>query len=196
MMRLLAANHQHTTQQENSMRNLIVTEFLSLDGVMEDPAWTGPYWNDEIATFKTDETTTSDALLLGRVTYQGFAAAWPQSPDPGAEYFNSVRKYVVSTTLDSAEWNNSTLLKHDIVQAITNLKQQIGQDITVHGSAALAQTLVQHGLVDRYHLLIYPVIIGSGKRLFGEGVAATLRLVESRTFSSGVVALVYEPDRN
>lgn len=178
------------------MRSLIVTEFLSLDGVMEDPAWTGPYWNDEIAKFKTDETTTSDALLLGRVTYQGFAAVWPQSPDPGAVYFNSVRKYVVSTTLDSAEWNNSALIKHDIVQAITNLKQQSGQAITVHGSAALVQTLMQHGLVDRFHLLIYPVVVGIGKRLFGEGVTATLRLVESQTFSSGVVALVYEPDRN
>jgi dihydrofolate reductase len=195
-MRLLAAKHKHTTQKENSMRSLIVTEFLSLDGVMEDPAWTGPYWNDEIAKFKTDETTTSDALLLGRVTYQGFAAVWPQSPDPGAVYFNSVRKYVVSMTLDSAEWNNSTLIKHDIVQAITNLKQQSGQAITVHGSAALVQTLMQHGLVDRYHLLVYPVVVGSGKRLFGEGVAVTLRLVESHTFSSGVMALVYEPDRN
>lgn len=196
MIGLLATNDKQTTQKGNNMRSLIATEFLSLDGVMENPVWTGPYWNDEIAKFKTDETTTSDALLLGRVTYQGFAAVWPQSPDPGAVYFNSVRKYVVSTTLDSAEWNNSTLIKHDIVHAITNLKQQSGQNITVHGSAALVQTLMQHGLVDRYHLLVYPVIVGSGKRLFGEGVAATLRLVESQTFSSGVVALVYEPARN
>src|SRR3712207_4901123 len=106
------------------MRKIVVTEFLSLDGVMEAPAWTAPYWNDEIAKFKGEETDASDALLLGRVTYQGFAAAWPESKDEGAEYFNSVRKYVVSTTLDAAEWNNSTLIKDNIVEEITKLKQQ------------------------------------------------------------------------
>src|ERR687886_1679822 len=128
------------------MRKIVVTEFLSLDGVMEAPAWTFRYWNDEIAQFKGDETNASDALLLGRVTYQGFAAAWPQSTDPGAVYFNSVRKYVVSTTLDAAEWNNSTLIKDHIVEAISALKQQAGRDILGHCSASAEHTAVQQGL--------------------------------------------------
>ncbi|MBZ0301614.1 MAG: dihydrofolate reductase family protein [Anaerolineae bacterium] len=177
------------------MRNLVVTEFVSLDGVMEDPGWTFRYWNDDIAQFKGEESTASDALLLGRVTYQGFAAAWPQSKDEGAAYFNGVRKYVVSTTLDKAEWNNSVLIQNDIVAEISRLKQQDGQDITVHGSATLVQTLIQHDLVDRYRLLVYPVVLGKGKRLFQEGTAATLKLVEARSLSSGVAALIYEPDR-
>ncbi|HMN28072.1 MAG TPA: dihydrofolate reductase family protein [Caldilineaceae bacterium] len=177
------------------MRTLVVTEFMSLDGIMEAPAWTFPYWNDEIAQFKGEETSASDALLLGRVTYQGFAAAWPESKDEGAAYFNSVRKYVVSTTLDKAEWNNSVLIKDNIVAEIAKLKQQDGQDLTVHGSGALVQTLIQHDLVDRYRLLIYPVVVGKGKRLFSEGTTATLNLVKSHTFSSGVVALIYEPVR-
>lgn len=178
------------------MRKLVVTEFLSLDGVMENPMWTFPYWNDEIAAFKGEETSASDALLLGRVTYEGFAAAWPESTDEGAPYFNSVRKYVVSTTLDKAEWNNSVLIKDDIVAQINRLKQTDGQDITVHGSGALVQTLIQHDLVDSYRLLIYPVLVGKGQRLFAEGTTATLRLVETRRFSSGVAALIYEPARS
>ena len=177
------------------MRTIVVTEFLSLDGVMEAPAWTFPYWNDDIAQFKGEETNASDALLLGRVTYQGFAAAWPESTDEGAPYFNSVRKYVVSTTLDTVEWNNSTLIKDNIVAEIAKLKQQDGRDIVVHGSTTLVQTLMQHDLVDRYRLLVYPVVVGKGKRLFEEGTTATLKLLESQAFSSGVVALVYEPDR-
>jgi dihydrofolate reductase len=177
------------------MRNLIVTEFVSLDGIMEDPAWTFPYWNDEIAAFKGEETSASDALLLGRVTYQGFAAAWPQSKDEGAAYFNSVRKYVVSSTLENAEWNNSIIIKDNVVEEIAKLKQQGGQDIAVHGSATLVQTLVQHDLVDRVRLLVYPVVLGKGKRLFKEGTTATLKLLESRSFSSGVAALIYEPNR-
>ncbi|MBD2021061.1 dihydrofolate reductase [Leptolyngbya sp. FACHB-36] len=177
------------------MRQVVVTEFMSLDGVMEEPAWTAPYWNDEIAQFKGEETSASDTLLLGRVTYQGFAAAWPESTDEGADYFNNVRKYVVSTTLDTLEWNNSTLIKDNIVEEITKLKQQDGQNITVHGSATLVQTLMQHDLVDRYRLLVYPVVVGKGKRLFNEGTSGTLKLVESQSFSSGVVAIVYEPER-
>ncbi|HEX6289593.1 MAG TPA: dihydrofolate reductase family protein [Herpetosiphonaceae bacterium] len=177
------------------MRNIVVTEFLSLDGIMEAPAWTAPYWNDEIAQFKGDEQATSDALLLGRVTYQGFAAAWPESTDEGAAYMNNIPKYVVSTTLDTVTWTNSTLINDRIVDAITALKQQDGQDMLVYGSATLVQTLMQHDLVDRYRLLIYPVVVGTGKHLFQAGSAATLKLVETRAFSSGVVALIYEPDR-
>lgn len=177
------------------MRNLVVTEFVSLDGVMENPAWTFKYWNDEIANFKGEESDASDALLLGRVTYQGFAAAWPQSTDEGAPYFNGVRKYVVSTTLDKAEWNNSHIIKNNVVEEIAKLKQQDGKDIAVHGSATLVQTLIQHNLVDRYRLLVYPLILGKGKRLFEEGTMATLNLVEARSLAGGVTALIYEPER-
>ncbi len=177
------------------MRNLIVTEFVSLDGVMDEPAWTAPYWNDQIAQFKAEESLAGDALLLGRVTYQGFAAAWPESKDEGADYFNNVAKYVVSTTLDKAEWNNSTLIKANVVEEIVKLKRQDGKDIVVHGSGALVQTLIQHGLVDRFRLLVYPVVLGKGKRLFQTGTTATLKLVDAQSFSSGVAALIYEPER-
>lgn len=177
------------------MRKLVVTEFLSLDGIMEEPIWTMPYWNDEIAKFKDDEQQTCDALLLGRVTYQGFAAAWPESDDEGADIMNSLPKYVASTTLDTVEWQNSSLLKGDVVEAITTLKQQTGRDILVYGSATLVQTLMQHDLVDCYRLLVYPVVLGKGIRLFQAGTTATLQLVETQSFSGGVVALIYEPKR-
>lgn len=177
------------------MRNIVVTEFLSLDGVMENPAWTMRYWNDEISDFKAEEDATSDVLLLGRVTYEGFAAAWPNSKDEGAERMNSIPKYVVSTTLETVEWNNSRLIQDTVVAEITRLKQGAGQDILVYGSATLVQTLMQHDLVDRYRLLVYPVILGEGKRLFQDGMKATLKLVETRFLSGGVAALIYEPER-
>lgn len=178
------------------MRKLVVTEFVSLDGVAEAPMWTFPYWNDEIAAFKGHETSASDALLLGRVTYEGFAAAWPNSQDEGAPYFNGVRKYVVSTTLDKADWNNSVIIKDNVVDAIQQLKQTDGTNITVHGSTNLVQTLMKHDLVDVYRLLVYPVVLGKGQRLFHEGATTTLRLVEAKSFSSGVVGLIYEPARD
>ncbi len=177
------------------MRKLVVTEFLSLDGVMEAPMWTFKYWNDQIADFKGEESAAGDALLLGRVTYEGFAQAWPNSTDEGADYFNNVRKYVVSTTLDKAEWNNSSIIKGRVVEEIRNLKQQDGQNIVVHGSGRLIQTLMQHDLVDEYRLLVYPVVLGKGQRLFEAGVTATLNLVESKPLGPQVVALVYQPDR-
>ncbi len=177
------------------MRKIIVTEFLSLDGVMENPMWTFKYWNEEIAQFKGEETTPNDVLLIGRVTYEGFAAAWPQRTDEasGGRYFNSARKYVVSNTLEKAEWNNSQIIRGDILQEITKLKQQDGENLVVHGSCTLVQWLMQHNLVDRYRLLVYPLVLGQGKRLFQEGVTASLQLVETRAFSSGVTALIYEP---
>jgi dihydrofolate reductase len=180
------------------MRKLIVTQFLSVDGIMENPMWTFPYWNDEIAAFKGEETSANEPLLLGRVTYQGFATSWPQrtdEDDPGASYFNGTRKYVVSTTLDKAEWNNSVLIKDNILEEISKLKQEDGPNIVVHGSATLVQTLMQHDLVDCYRLLVYPVLLGKGRRLFQEGATATLKLVEAQSFSGGVAALVYEPDQ-
>lgn len=180
------------------MRNLVVTEFVSLDGVMEDPSWTFQYWNDEIAAFKAEETSNYEPILLGRVTYEGFAEAWPERTDEesGGVYFNGTRKYVVSTTLDTAEWNNSVLIKDNIVDEIRKLKQEEGSDIVVHGSATLVQTLIKHDLVDRIRLLVYPVILGKGKRLFQDDLNTTLQLVETRSFSSGVVGLIYEPHRD
>ncbi len=175
------------------MRNLIVTEFLSLDGVMENPAWTFRYWNDEIAQFKAAETSANEALLLGRVTYEGFAAAWPQrtDEDSGGVYFNGTRKYVVSSTLHTLEWNNSVLIEGDPIEAITKLKQEDGPDLVVHGSAMLVQTLIEHKLVDRLRLLVYPVVVGEGKRLFKAGMQATFNLVEARALDKGVTALIY-----
>ncbi|MDX2139715.1 MAG: dihydrofolate reductase family protein [Chloroflexota bacterium] len=179
------------------MRKIIVTAFLSLDGVMENPMWTMSYWNDEIARFKAEETTANDVLLLGRVTYEGFAAAWPQrtGEDTGATYFNGARKYVVTNTLDKADWNNTQIIKGDAAEEVRKLKQQGDENLVVHGSGKLVQTLIQHDLVDSYRLLIYPVVLGKGQRLFEDGTQTTLKLVESRNFSSGVVALIYEPAR-
>lgn len=178
------------------MRTLVVTEFLSLDGVIENPMWTFPYWNDEIANFKGEESLASDTLLLGRVTYEGFAAAWPNSTDEGADYFNGVRKYVMSKTLDSVAWNNAVLLKGDLVTEVNKIKQMDGKDIIVHGSGKLVQALIKHDLVDRLRLLVYPVVLGKGQRLFEDGTTATLNLVEAKPLSGGVTALIYEPARH
>ncbi len=175
------------------MRKVVVTEFLSLDGVMEAPhLWSFPYWNDEIEKFKHDELFASDAQLLGRVTYQGFAEAWPSRTGDYADRLNNLPKYVVSTTLETAEWHNSHLIKENIAEEVTRLKQQPGQDILVHGSRTLVQTLMQHQLIDEYNLLVYPLVLGSGMRLLNEGDSASLKLVEARPFSSGVVLLRYQ----
>ncbi len=179
------------------MRKIIVTEFLSLDGVMEDPQWTFPYWNDEISAFKAEETSAGQHLLLGRVTYEGFAEAWPQRTDEasGGVYFNGTRKYVASATLAKAEWNNSVVIRTNIMEEIARLKQEDGPDLVVHGSATLARALMQHHLVDTCRFLVYPVVLGKGLRLFNEGFTATLKLVDSRALSGGVVGLIYEPQR-
>lgn len=176
---------------------LVVAEFLSLDGIMEDPQWTAPYWNDEIAKFKLNELMASNAHLLGRITYEGFAAAWPSRTDEDgfADRMNSLPKYVISTTLEKTEWENSHVIRENVVEEISKLKEQTGGNILLAGSATLVQTLVKHNLVDEYHLLVYPVVLGSGKRLFQDGSTATLKLVELITFSSGVVAQIYQPDR-
>ena len=176
------------------MRKVVVAEFLSLDGGMEEPAWSMPYWNDEIARFKTDESFASDAHLLGRITYQGFAKVWPtRTGEEGADRMNDLPKYVVSTTLEKAEWNNSHVIKANVAEAVNLLKRQPGQDILVAGSATLVQTLIKENLVDEYHLLVYPVVVGKGKRLFQDGTTTVLQLVDSKTFSSGVMALIYQP---
>ncbi len=180
------------------MRKVIVSEFVSLDGVMEAPdQWHFPFFNEEAGKYKFDELFASDALLLGRVTYEGFAAAWPSMTDEEgfADRMNSLPKYVVSTTLEEPlEWNNSTLIKGNIAEEVSRLKQQPGQDIAVHGSADLVNTLMQHDLIDEYRLMVHPVVVGSGKRLFKDGSDTTvLRLVETKTFSTGVVVLTYQP---
>lgn len=178
------------------MRKVVLSEFLTLDGVMESPdKWSFPFWTDEAGQFKFDELFASDALLLGRVTYQGFAAAWPSVTDEQgfADRMNSLPKYVASTTLEEATWN-ATVIKGDVAEAVAKLKQQPGQDILIYGSGDLVHTLMHHDLIDEYRLMVYPVVVGSGKRLFREGSAApNLRLVETKTFSSGVVILTYQP---
>lgn len=176
------------------MRKIIVTEFLTLDGVMEAPnEWSFPYWSDEIGKFKLDELFASDALLLGRVTYEGFAAAWPsQSDEAGfADRMNGVAKYVVSTTMKDAAWNNSTIIADKVAEEVGKLKQQPGQDILIAGSANLIGTLMRDNLIDEFQMLVYPVVLGKGKRLFPDGIDATLKLIESKPYDSGVVLLRY-----
>ena len=185
------------------MGRIVVTEFVSLDGVVEDPGgsedfkyggWSfefdrGPEGNE----FKLDETRASEALLLGRITYEGFAAAWPSREGEFADKFNSMPKYVVSSTLTAPEWTNSTVLQGDeLVEAISKLKREADGDVVVHGSAQLAQTLIEHDLVDELRLMIFPVILGTGKRLFGDpGEKKTLRLADSKVVGDGVLILTY-----
>src|SRR5689334_15828225 len=186
------------------MGKIIVTEFVSLDGVMQAPGggedfkyagWTFKInRGEEGDKFKLDETNESEALLLGRVTYEGFAAAWPSRTGEFADKFNGMPKYVVSSTLEKPEWNNSTVLKGDVVEQIRGLRQKLNGNIVVHGSARLVQTLLEHDLVDELRLMVFPVVLGAGKRLFGEASdKKPLRLVSSNTVGEGVAILIYEP---
>jgi len=178
-------------------RTLAATLFMTLDGVVEAPdKWSFPFWSDETGKFKSDELRATDALLLGRVTYEGFAAAWPGRKDEEgfADRFNSMPKYVASKTLKKLEWNNSHLLKGDLAAEVSRLKQQPGHDIVIHGSPSLIRSLLPHDLIDEYRLLVYPIVLGRGKRLFDEASQAKLKLAESETFSKGVVKLVYRRD--
>ncbi len=178
-------------------RTLAATLFMTLDGVVEAPdKWSFPFWSDETGKFKLDELRATDALLLGRVTYEGFAAAWPGRKDEEgfADRFNSMPKYVASKTLKKPEWNNSHLIKGDLAVEVSKLKQQPGHDIVIHGSPTLIRSLLPHDLIDEYRLLVYPIVLGRGKRLFDEASQAKLKLVESETFSKGVVKLVYRRD--
>lgn len=179
------------------MGKVIVSEFVSLDGVVENPSWTAPYWSDQIGEYKYAELFASDALLLGRVTYQGFAEAWPDRTDEQgyADRMNNFPKVVASTTLSELAWTNSSLLKGDVAAAIARLKQDTDLSYLVFGSGTLVQTLIEHDLVDEYRLLVYPVVLGSGQRLFGNGRKASLKLTETKSFSTGVVALHYQADR-
>jgi len=186
------------------MGRIVVTEFASLDGVIEDPGGAEDFkhggWSfeidrgDEGNKFKVDETEASDALLLGRVTYEGFAEAWPSREGDFADKFNNMPKYVVSSTLSEPEWNNSTVLKGDVAAEVEKLKQQYEGDIVVHGSAQLVQYLIEHDLVDELRVMVYPVVLGSGKRLFGEtSDKKTLLLADSKVVGDGVIVLTYVP---
>ena len=188
------------------MGRIVATEFVSLDGVMEDPGGSEGFehggWTFEIRRgdegdkFKLDEAFQSEALLLGRVTYQGFAAAWPSREGEFADKFNSMPKYVVSSTLDDAPWNNSTVLKGDVVGKVAELRQRLDGEIVIHGSAQLVQTLLEHDLVDELRLMVFPVVLGSGKRLFGNtSDKKPLRLVDSKMVGDGVAILTYQPAR-
>jgi dihydrofolate reductase len=189
------------------MGRIVVTEFVSLDGVMEDPGgsedfkyggWSFEFWRGEEGDkFKLDEALAADALLLGRKTYEGFAAAWPEREGEFADKFNGMPKYVVSSTLREPEWNNSTVLKGDLADAVAEVREKHGGDIVVHGSAQLVQELVERDLVDELRLMVFPVLLGSGKRLFGEtSDKKPLRLTESKTVGDGVEILVFERSRN
>lgn len=194
------------------MRKIVVSEFISLDGVIQAPGgaeedteggftqggWTWPYWHDDISVHFFQAMNESDAILLGRKTWQIHGGAFEPmaAGDPFGDLMNSTPKYVVSTTLTSASaWRNSTLISSNVVEEIRALKAQEGKNIVIDGSSELIHTLVQHDLVDEYSLLVYPVVLGGGKKLFPDGVRVNLRLIETHSYSSGVVRLRYVPDR-
>jgi dihydrofolate reductase len=184
------------------MAELIVTEFVTLDGVMEAPGgepshphsgWALEFYSDEYGEFKFQEVVEAGSHLLGRVTYESFADAWPQRSGPFAEKINSMPKYVVTSTLDELEWENSTRLEGDVASAVRKLKEDEDEPILVAGSQALVHTLVENDLVDRFHLMVFPVVLGSGKRVFPDSAGKrTLELVETKTLPKGVQASVYK----
>jgi dihydrofolate reductase len=184
------------------MGRIVVTEFVSLDGVMEDPGGAEDFkhggWSFEIPRgeegdkFKLDETMDSEALLLGRVTYEGFADAWPSRGGEFADKFNNMPKYVVSSTLGDPEWTNSTVLDGDLEEAVSQVKEKHDGDVVVHGSAQLVQELLDRDLVDELRLMVFPVVLGGGKRLFGEtSDKKRLQLADSKTVGEGVTILVF-----
>ncbi len=187
------------------MSKVVVSQFVTLDGVVEDPGGAEDFdrggWafqfsrGDDGDKFKLDEVMESGSLLLGRVTFEGFAAAWPSREGDFADKFNKMPKYVVSTTLDEPGWNNSTVIRDNVAEEIVKLKEQGGGDILVNGSVQLVQTLHEKGLVDEYRLMVFPTVLGAGKRLFGETSAASaLKLVDSKPVGDdGVVILIYRP---
>jgi dihydrofolate reductase len=191
------------------MRELLVTTFLTLDGVMQAPGgpgeddsggfaqggWSVTYWDDVMARVMDEATTTPFAMVLGRRTYDILSAYWPDAPEEaGGRVFNEATKYIASRGHPTLEWSNSVLIEGDVAEGIAQLKREDGPELQVHGSANLAQTLMRHDLVDRYRLWIFPVVLGQGKRLFADGAAPSgLRLVDSTVSSTGVVIGTYEP---
>ena len=186
------------------MGKIVVTEFVSLDGVMEAPGggeeyehagWTFEIDRGEGDKFKLEETLDTEALLLGRRTYEGFATAWPSREGEFADKFNSMPKYVVSSTLDDPEWTNSTVLAGDLAEEVARIKRSTPGNIVVHGSAQLVQALIEHDLVDELRLMVFPVILGGGKRVFSDagGDKKPMRLKDSKIVGDGVAILIYEP---
>jgi dihydrofolate reductase len=191
--------------EEELMSRIVAAEYVTADGLMQDPGgvgeierggWSNPYWNDELAKFQAELLFASDALLLGRITYEGFAAAWPEMEDDEGEFarrMNAMPKYVASRTLTNAEWNAS-IITGDVPEAVAKLKERPDQNLLLYGSSALLNTLLQHDLIDQYRLMIHPVVLGQGKRLFGEASGEKpLRLVDVSTTSTGVMIADYEP---
>jgi dihydrofolate reductase len=189
------------------MRKLVTSTFVTLDGIMQAPGgpeeddsgrfasggWSVNYWDDIVSQAMEDIMANGPDLLLGRKTYEIFAGYWPTSNEPGADTLNNAKKYVVSTTLDKVEWNNSTLIQGDVVREIARLKESDGPELQVHGSSNLIQTLLKHNLIDEMHLLIFPVAIGNGKRFFGEGInPSDFKLLDSKIASTGVIIATYE----
>jgi dihydrofolate reductase len=194
------------------MRKIVVSEFMALDGVMQAPGgaeedteggfthggWTWPYWHDDIGAHFAQMMSESDTMLLGRKTWQIHGGAFEPmaDDDPNAAGLNSVPKYVVSTTLtDALAWRNSTLIKNNVVEQVRALKAQPGKSILIDGSSVLVHTLAQSDLVDEYSLLVYPLVLGGGKKVFPDGLRAGLRLVETQSFPSGVVLVRYAVER-
>ena len=184
------------------MGRIVVTEFVSLDGVMQAPGgedFKYPGWTfafdrgDDGNQFKLDEALEAEALLIGRVTYESFAGAWPSREGEFADKFNNMPKYLVSSTITEPEWNNTTVLEGDVVEAVTKLRGEVDGDIQVPGSRRLVQELLENDLVDEVHLMVFPVALGTGDRMFGETSSKkTFRLKESRTVGEGILVLVYE----
>ena len=188
------------------MRKIIASEFITLDGVMEDPGGAEKFerggWafqferGPEGDKFKMDEIMESDAMLLGRVTYAGFAEAWPSRTGEFADKMNNMPKYVVSKTLHQPVWNNTTVIKNDLVEEVSKLKAMPGKDILIAGSAQLVQALMQRDLIDEYRLMLYPVVLGKGKRLFkNDSSKQALRLVEAKPVGEGVLILIYHSSK-
>jgi len=186
------------------MRKVVAAEYLTLDGVAQDPGpsgdfehrgWTVPYWNDELLKYQSDLLFASDALLLGRVTYEEFVAAWPlRSGDPFTDRMNSLPKFVASKTLKGPLQWNATLLKGDVADEVAKLKKQSGQNLLLYGSGALVNTLMPRNLIDVYRLMVYPLVLGSGERFFRDGGGrTTLALSDAKTTATGVAILTYVP---
>lgn len=176
---------------------LVATEYVSLDGIFDEPGeWSFPYFNEEAMQYKSDELATADAQLLGRKTYEGFAKAWPTMEGTGefGVKFNSMPKYVVTSTLDKLEWSGSKPVKGDVIAEVRKLKEQPGNDLLLQGSGTLFRALMREHLIDRYKLMVHPIVIGHGNHLFGDaGDHARLTLVDMKRFATGVVILELEP---
>lgn len=180
------------------MGKLVVTEYLSMDGVFEAPGrWSFPFFSEDAGQFKNEELMASDAQLLGRLTYEGFANAWPTMEGTGdfGVKMNTMPKYLVSTTVDSGDWGPTTVIKDNVPEQIAKLKEKYTGDILVAGSGMLVETLIEHDLVDEYRFMIHPIFVGSGKRLFQDGQPKKiLKLIDTKVFASGITLLFYVPE--